>query len=121
MLSSLSVSSTIPILKQQQSFAQTTKKAFNDSDFVTLYSNPDSYLGFNVNITGKIFNFPPSETGELKALQMYQAGNTGRNVVVFYKDNIPQLSENDCVRVVGTSAKQQQYANTFGATLTEQS
>lgn len=80
MLGSLSVSSTIPILKQQQSFAQTTKKAFNDSDFVTLYSNPDSYVGFNVNITGKIFNFPPSGTGELKVLQMYQAGNTGRNV-----------------------------------------
>jgi hypothetical protein len=48
---------------------------------------------------------------------MYQAGNTGRNVVAFYKDNVPQLSENDCVRVVGTSAKQQQYANRFGATL----
>jgi hypothetical protein len=87
MLGSLSVSSTIPILKQQQSFAQTTKKAFNDSDFVTLYSNPDSYLGSNVNITGKIFNFSPSGTAELKGLQIYQAGNRERNVVVFYKGN----------------------------------
>ena len=83
-----------------------------------LYSGPDSYVGFNVNITGKIFNFPPSGTGDLKVLQMYQDGNRDRNVVVFYKGNDSQLSENDCVRVVGTSAKQQQYANTFGATLT---
>jgi hypothetical protein len=115
---SLSASLTIPILQQQQSFAQITKKVFNDSDFTTLYSSPDSHVGSNVNITGKIFNFPPSRTGEPKALQIYQAGNRDRNVVVFYKGIGPQLSENDCVRVIGTSAKQQQYANLFGATLT---
>jgi hypothetical protein len=108
------------ILKKEKirSLAQTTKKMFNDSDFATLYSSPDSYVDSKVNITGKIFNFPPSGIRELKALQMYQAGNTGRNVVVFYKGNgSSQLSENDCVSVVGTSSKQQQYANTFGATL----
>jgi hypothetical protein len=50
MLGSLSVSSTIPILKQQQSFAQTIKKVFNDSDFATLYSSSDSYVDSKVNI-----------------------------------------------------------------------
>lgn len=68
-IGSLSASSTISIL-QKKVAAQPIKKAFTDSDFDTLYSNPNSYVGSNVNITGKIFNFPPSGITGLRALQM---------------------------------------------------
>ena len=79
-IGSLSASSTIPLIYKKVN-AQPIKKAFTDSDFNTLYSNPDSYVGSNVNITGKIFNFPPSAITSLRALQMYQGGNIHTNVI----------------------------------------
>jgi hypothetical protein len=48
---------------------------------------------------------------------MYQGGNTNTNVVVFYKDNGTKLSDDDCIRILGTSDKPQQYSNAFSATI----
>ena len=37
---------------------------------------------------------------------------------VLYRDNGLKLTENDCIRVIGSSSKQQEYTNVFRAILT---
>jgi hypothetical protein len=83
-----------------------------------LYSSPNSYEGSKVNITGKIFSIPPSGTSNSKTIQIRQGGNSDTNILVFYRDSGSQLINNDCVRVSGSSGKQMEYKNLFGATLT---
>lgn len=103
----------------KNTFAQgNMTNAFTDSNFSTLYSSPNSYVGSKVNVTGKIYSIPPTGTTDLKAIQMHQGGNRDTNVLASYKDNGIQFSDDNCVRVTGTNDKQTEYRNLFGVTLT---
>ncbi len=93
--------------------AYAQNNALTDSDALTYYSNPSSYVDHNVNFTGKILKLIQPELGTM-GLQMYQAGDTSRNTIVTYTTPI-QLSKNDCVRVVGISQPISEYQNMFGA------
>ncbi len=67
-------------------------------------------------LQGKILTLIPSDERGISTLQMYQAGDTNRNTMVFYTSPI-QLFKDDCVRVTGISQPPVEYQNTFGATL----
>jgi hypothetical protein len=89
-----------------------------DTNATELYSNPDLLFNSKVDITGQIFNFPPSGVTGTRALQMYQAGNNDRNTIVTYSiSSPPQLSEDDSVRVVGNNGGSIEFSNMFGATI----
>jgi len=86
-----------------------------DANFAEFYLNPDSYVDSDVTITGKIFNLVPS-SGNTGSFQIYQGGDSSRNVIISYEisQQLGPFSEDDCVRIVGTSSGSYQYANAFG-------
>lgn len=98
-------------------FAQ-IQRSFTDYDFNTWYSNPSSYIGTTVNITGKIFNVPPIGIAGVRSIQIHHGGDINTNILVFFRGTETIFSVNDCVRIVGTSDKPQEFTNSFGAVLT---
>ena len=86
-----------------------------DANFAEFYLNPDNYIDSDVTITGKIFNLVPS-SGNTGSFQIYQGGDSSRNVIISYEisQQLGPFSEDDCVRIVGTSTGSYQYANAFG-------
>jgi hypothetical protein len=86
-----------------------------DANFAEFYLNPDNYIDSDVTMTGKIFNLIPS-SGNTGSFQIYQGGDSSRNVIISYEisQQLGPFSEDDCVRIVGTSAGSHQYANAFG-------
>jgi hypothetical protein len=86
-----------------------------DANFAEFYLNPDNYMDSDVTITGKIFNLIPS-SGNTGSFQIYQGGDSSRNVIISYEisQQLGPFSEDDCVRIVGTSSGSNQYANAFG-------
>jgi hypothetical protein len=94
------------------------KPEFSDSNFNEFYSNPSSYVGSKVNITGKIFNIPPIGTSDSKVIQIHHSNNPSANVVVFFNNNVGGiLNVDDCVRITGTADKPQEFTNPFGAAI----
>jgi hypothetical protein len=86
-----------------------SKTEFTNSNYVTLFAKPDSYLDSTVDFTGKISNFPGAGV-----LQMYPGGGTN-DVVVYYNETFNFL-QGECVKVTGVVRESFAGTNAFGAT-----
>jgi hypothetical protein len=86
-----------------------------DANFAKFYLNPDNFIDSDVTITGKIFNLIPS-SGDTGSFQIYQGGDSSKDVIISYENSqqLGPFSEDDCVRIVGTSSGSYQYSNAFG-------
>jgi hypothetical protein len=89
-----------------------------DHNFTIYYNDPNSHIGQYTILTGKIFNILPSSEG-YNGFQMYLSGDNKKNVAVFYNaSEVPnESSEDDCVRVKGTTTEKVNSQNAFGAEL----
>jgi hypothetical protein len=104
------------VIMRQITFAKI--QFFTDSNFDTLYADPNAYVNSQVNITAKVFNLPSSDVGGKKVLQVYQGGNSDTNVVVGYNYTGVRFDTQDCVRIVGTTGDTISYRTLFGGNLT---
>jgi hypothetical protein len=82
---------------------------FTNSNFITLFSKPNGYLGATVDLTGKVSNFP-----EAGLLQMYVGGAVSQDAVVHYNDSF-LFVQDDCVRVTGVVEEEFAGTNAFSA------
>ena len=73
---------------------------FVNSNFATLFANPDNYKGSTIDVTGKVANFP-----EVGSLQMYIGGAVPHDAVVHYNASFGFV-EGDCVKVTGIVEQQ---------------
>jgi hypothetical protein len=87
-----------------------SKTEFTNSNFVTLFANPDNYKDSTIDVTGKVANFP-----EVGLLQMYIDGAVKHDAVVHYNASFGFV-EDDCVRVTGIVKDQFYGTNAFSAT-----
>ena len=111
----LFIFSTIVLFQIDKAKSQSDN--LTDSYATDYYSNPSGYVNKQVEFSGKILSSLPSNSSGANTLQMYQAGDTNRNTVVFHTFPI-QLFKDDCVRITGISQPPIEYETMFGATLT---
>jgi len=82
---------------------------FTNSNFIALFSKPNSCHGATVDLTGKVSNFP-----EVGLLQMYVGGAVSQDAVVHYNDSFVFVQD-DCVKVTGIVEEQFEGTNMFSA------
>ncbi|MBO5477041.1 MAG: hypothetical protein J6A15_04750 [Clostridia bacterium] len=82
-----------------------------------MYSNPESFIGKNLKIYGKVFNIESFQNGY--AIQLYRDPiNYNQNTIVYYYSAVPTvLKENDYVMVDGYLFSNQKYENVMGTTM----
>ena len=86
----------------------------DSSLFQTVYNNADEYVGYCLDITGKVFQTGRHEDDDGIWFQMHQdAENSENNVVVHAYDMT--VSEDDYVRVFGRVQGSVEFTNYFGA------
>jgi len=99
------------IISQRSSTSVLPRADFTNTNFNTLFANPDGYYNSTVYFTGKVFSFPgPGE------LQMY-VGDTTNYAVIIYDESFV-FTQDDCVKVTGRLAEAFEGTNAFGAVLT---
>ncbi|MDN5847099.1 MAG: tetratricopeptide repeat protein [Candidatus Nitrosocosmicus sp.] len=95
-------------------------ESITDSEALSYFSNPSSFVNKKVNFTGQILTVPQPDGSGKFLLQMYQGGDENRNTMVSSSTPI-QFNENECIRVIGISQPIIEYQNAFGAKLTSAS
>ena len=102
--------STDQIKQPSGSSIAKSKADFVNSNFATLFANPDNYKDSTIDVTGKVANFP-----EVGLLQMYIGGAVRQDAVVHYNASFGFV-EDDCVKVTGIVEDQYYGTNAFSAT-----
>ena len=109
-LSDKPTTSTNQIKQPSGSSTAKSKADFVNSNFATLFANPDNYKDSTIDVTGKVANFP-----EVGLLQMYIGGDVRQDAVVHYNASFGFV-EDDCVKVSGIVEDQYYGTNAFSAT-----
>lgn len=96
---------------------QASGRTFTSEDYAELATDPGSFRGASVDVSGRVFRNPEVKGGET-AFQMFaDPENSEWNTIVRAEDAPTDLGNGDTVRVKGTVKGARQGENAFGATV----
>lgn len=77
--------------------------SFTRSNYAQLVNTPKKFKGAHVDISGKVFNIPPSGAKHVTAIQLYMdPDNYDWNTLVEFPTSLATVTNGDYVHVVGT-------------------
>lgn len=102
---------------QQGEQPEVSSEVFTNENYGQLFSDPDAYVGAEVDVTGQLFVPPERDSGEL-ALQIFvDPENSEWNTVVYSENSDLGLESGDYVRVKGSVLGSLSGENAFGGSI----
>lgn len=95
----------------------TTKGKLKAEDYEKLYSDPEKYKGYEVELTGKVFSEPEKDDNGTYIQIWGDPGNSEKNTLVSIKDTKLKVKTDDYVKVKGVVQDKYEGENAFGATI----
>lgn len=93
------------------------KVKLNEGDYEKLYSDPKKYKGYEVELTGQIFNEPEKDEDGTYIQIWGDPENAEKNTIVAIKDPQLDVKTDDYVKVTGVVEDEFEGENGFGATI----
>ncbi|MFK3986864.1 hypothetical protein [Exiguobacterium mexicanum] len=92
----------------------TSKGKISDKDVVKIYSDPEKYKGYEVELLGRVFT-DPEKDDEATYFQMFEdSENSERNTVVKFDDPDVEIAMDDYVKISGIIFDVYEGENAFG-------
>lgn len=94
-----------------------TKGKLKAEDYEKLYSDPKSYKGYEVELTGQIFNEPEKDEDGTYLQLWGDPENAEKNTIVAINNPNLEVKTNDYVKIKGVVDDQFEGENAFGGTI----
>ncbi|WP_416327744.1 lipoprotein [[Eubacterium] hominis] len=94
------------------------KEYLNESDLVKAYSDPKSYIGKYVKLSGKVFSTPEKDDDGVYFQMFADPENNKLNTVVAYPDPTFEVNTDDYVVLDGKIVDKYEGENVFGGSVT---
>lgn len=78
------------------------KPPLTEDEVTQMYTNPDSFKGRQVTLTGKLLGEPEKDDSGIYFQFYGDAANYARNTIVGYKNTELSLADGDYIKVIGT-------------------
>ncbi|AIF44520.1 hypothetical protein X953_16265 [Virgibacillus sp. SK37] len=103
--------------EKKETAATKTKGKLKEEDYEKLYSDPDKYKGYEIELTGKVFTKPEKDESGTYIQMWADPENAEKNTLVAIKDSNIKIATDDYVKITGTIEKAYEGENAFGGTV----
>lgn len=93
------------------------KGKLKTEDYEKLYSDPEKYIGYEVELTGQVFTEPEKDSDGTYIQFWADPENSEKNTLAAINDPSLKISTNDYVRVKGVVKDKYEGENAFGGTI----
>lgn len=93
------------------------KGKLKDEDYEKLYSDPEKYIGYEVELTGQVFTEPEKDSDGTYIQFWADPENSEKNTLAAVNDPNLKISTNDYVIVKGVVKDKYEGENAFGGTI----
>lgn len=116
------IASALVVLTASSAMAAKKKHhepTFTMANYSELSNNPKAYKGAHVDISGKVFGIPSTETKHVSAVQMWMDPQDSQyNTIVVYRTMKLKPQVGDYLHIIGTAEGAYNYKNSFGGSAT---